>query len=684
MRTEGPSSAVVLEATVIRSKNEIADRSRTGVWDGVAIPEPEGIDATLSAFFAAAPSGVALLDNQLRFLKINDALCSLSGKPANEHLGHRIVDTFPDAGLDKLSRRVLETGEPENNLRLEIPSHGGAVCSLDTSLFPIFGSNGEACAVGIIVVDVTDRERIADHLREREAQFHALADNIPQLAWMADGCGSIFWYNQRWYDYTGGNIGDGHGRGWVRYHHPETVDQVVARIEHSFVTGVIWEDTFRLRGANGEYRWFLSRATPIRDGNGRVVRWFGTNTDVTEQRLLDEATAHLSESIEPETTFPKVARVAIPTLADFCFFDLLEDDKLRRVAWAHVDPVREAAWAGRVINLVPDLSAREHPVVMALVSGETILEPELTPDWFDENRSLTCEQRSFYETIGFNSVIVAPLRVGDRILGALSLGYCGTPRRSHTIAQKQLAEELARRAALAIDNARHYEAARTAVQAGEQVLAMVSHDLRNPLSTIELAISTMLEDEAGAPLRKQLQIARRATTRMAGLIADLLDAASIQAGKLSVDIRRESAGELIDEVFEAHLARAADKKLEFVADHSLAHVLVRCDRARMLQALGNLVGNAIKFCRAGDRIGLRGRLSGRDVMIDIEDTGPGIPAGEVPHLFDRYWAVARGTQRGTGLGLFITKRIVEAHRGTISVDTTPGVGSTFRIALPRQ
>lgn len=307
---------------------------------------------------------------------------------------------------------------------------------------------------------------------------------------------------------------------------------------------------------------------------------------------------------------------------------------------------------------------------------------DLTSGCFDEKRALTHEQRSFYETVGFNSLIVAPLRVGDRILGALSLGYCGTLRRSHTIAQKQLAEELARRAALAIDNARHYEAARNAVHAGEQVLAMVSHDLRNPLSTIDLAISSMLEDPAGGPLRKQLEIARRAATRMAALIADLLDVASIQAGKLSVDLRRESAGEIIDEVFEAHLHRATGKSIELVADHSLTDTLVRCDRARMLQALGNLVGNAIKFCRAGDRIGLRGQLSGRDVMIAVEDTGPGIPADEVPHLFERYWTVARGTQRGTGLGLFITKRIVEAHRGTISVDTTPGVGSTFRIALP--
>ncbi len=122
-----------------------------------------------------------------------------------------------------------------------------------------------------------------------EFDFHTLANSIPQLAWMADAAGYIFWYNQRWYDYTGTTLEEMQGWGWQKVHHPDEVGRVVERIQRAFATGEPWEDTFPLRSKDGEYRWFLSRALPIRDADGRVVRWFGTNTDVTEQRQMEQA-----------------------------------------------------------------------------------------------------------------------------------------------------------------------------------------------------------------------------------------------------------------------------------------------------------------------------------------------------------------------------------------------------------
>ena len=129
-----------------------------------------------------------------------------------------------------------------------------------------------------------ERRQRDDALRDSEERFHALADNISQFAWMADSSGAIFWYNKRWFDYTGSTLEEMKGCGWKRVHHPDHVDRVVARIQHSWNTGEIWEDTFPLRGKDGTYRWFLSRAEPIRDAAGKVVRWFGTNTDIDDQR----------------------------------------------------------------------------------------------------------------------------------------------------------------------------------------------------------------------------------------------------------------------------------------------------------------------------------------------------------------------------------------------------------------
>ena len=146
-----------------------------------------------------------------------------------------------------------------------------------------------SAGAGRVMTKAEQKELAA--LRESERAFRALANSIPQLAWMADATGWIFWYNDRWYDYTGTTLEEMQGWGWQRVHHPEHVDRVVARIRQAFETGEPWEDTFPLRSRTGEYRWFLSRALPITDDNGNVVRWFGTNTDVTErEQLLDRET----------------------------------------------------------------------------------------------------------------------------------------------------------------------------------------------------------------------------------------------------------------------------------------------------------------------------------------------------------------------------------------------------------
>ena len=151
--------------------------------------------------------------------------------------------------------------------------------------------------------DIDDQKQAEAEHQRREEEFTTLANNISHLAWMAEPNGDIFWYNKRWYDYTGTNLEQMQGWGWDKVHHPDHIQRVVALWSSALAAGQAWEDTFPLRSAQGEYGWFLSRAKPIRDAAGNIVRWFGTNTDITKQIELQEQLERSYADLEAKITF---------------------------------------------------------------------------------------------------------------------------------------------------------------------------------------------------------------------------------------------------------------------------------------------------------------------------------------------------------------------------------------------
>lgn len=164
----------------------------------------------------------------------------------------------------------------------------GSEVFVAVTVSPVLDSAGNVVAASKIARDITDQKRIANELRDADQRFRLLADNIAQLAWIADSTGWIFWYNTRWYDYTGTTLAQMEGWGWSQVHHPDHIDRVTLRWQTNIASGEPWEDTFPLRGADGKYGWFLSRAVPIRDDDGQILFWFGTNTDVTEMREAEQ------------------------------------------------------------------------------------------------------------------------------------------------------------------------------------------------------------------------------------------------------------------------------------------------------------------------------------------------------------------------------------------------------------
>jgi signal transduction histidine kinase len=273
------------------------------------------------------------------------------------------------------------------------------------------------------------------------------------------------------------------------------------------------------------------------------------------------------------------------------------------------------------------------------------------------------------------------LKAGGEIKGALALYSSESGRRFHA-GDLALAEELARRASLAVENARLFEAAEAATRARDQMLGIVAHDLRNPLGTIRMAADLMAEVlDAESPAQKQVAMVTRAVDRMNRLIGDLLDVKRLENGRLSVELRRCLATAVLSEAVDMLRIVAAESGLELVLDAPATLPHVTADPNRIQQVLANLIGNAIKFTPKGGRITVRGAVDKEYVRVTVADTGSGILPEQLPHVFSQFWQGSKTDKRGIGLGLSIAKGIVDGHGGRIWVQSTVGLGTSFHFTL---
>ncbi|WP_437965644.1 ATP-binding protein [Sorangium sp. So ce260] len=280
--------------------------------------------------------------------------------------------------------------------------------------------------------------------------------------------------------------------------------------------------------------------------------------------------------------------------------------------------------------------------------------------------------------------ICVPLTLSDRTLGVLGVTYLDTCRISED--DRSFMRTLAQQCAQALERARLYDAELRARRLREEALAIAAHDLRNPLSSIVLAASLLersaAADAAGQPVRDRAQRIKRAAERTIEMLHELLDAATIEAKSLKLDMRPCEVGSLVNEVIEMLSPIAEQKQIRLRALLPGSALRLTCDRGRMLQVLSNLAGNALRFTPEGCEITISAELRGAHVRLSVSDTGTGIEPEDLPRLFDRYWQARATRSAGAGLGLYIVKGIIEAHGGQISVDSALGVGTTFSCTIP--
>jgi PAS domain S-box-containing protein len=413
----------------------------------------------------------------------------------------------------------------------------------------------------------------------------------------------------------------------------------------------------------------------LRDATTQVKR-------EAHERALAQSGATLAASLDYEGTLQSIAHIAIPVVADCAVLDVVEmDGGIRRVASTHDDD--EATKAMRALNV--RLGAPNNaPFPTARVLARNLLFEETSVEQWGSNTP----EAEVLRQIGAIKCLTVQLRGRERVVGALHL-ISTNPRRVLDDDMRQLAQQLAFRASLTLENATLYRSAQRATQMRDEIVSVVSHDLRNPLSAISMCTNVLLANPPAEPAERNrlLDAIGEASQLAERLIRDLLDASMVAAGQLRLTVDRERVEPLLDRVrsmFEP-LARDRNITLAVASDGQGGAALeIDMDAERVLQVIANLVANAIKFTDAGGSVHVRASLDDTRLRVSVQDTGIGIDKEDLPHIFDRYWHSRRkGRAIGSGLGLTIARGIVEAHGGAITAESEAGRGSTFSFVIPR-
>ncbi|MGI9076047.1 MAG: ATP-binding protein [Gemmatimonadaceae bacterium] len=397
------------------------------------------------------------------------------------------------------------------------------------------------------------------------------------------------------------------------------------------------------------------------------------------QSFLARAGERLASSFRSEETLGNVAALAVPALAEGCIIENLVGEVFHAGAVAHrEESVRD------VLVCVQDAPPRRppdsHPLGRIRKGERAVLLEENATE-----RLLEVSGAKVYidavQAMSPRAALFLPLFARGQLIGALSLFRSTTSFDSDDVV---FAEGLARLAALAVDNARLHETLITSLRSREEVLGIVSHDLRNPLAAVKMLTRSVLppSDASSRDNLSSAALILQAAEQMEALIRDMLDVSSLDSGNLRVAPEVLDPSALISESLKTLLPLLAEKQIEIVTHLPSDLPSVSADRERVQQTLSNLIGNAVKFTPPGGRVAVTAVESNEFVTISVADSGSGIAKEHLPRVFERYWQSARTQRHGAGLGLAIAKGIVEAHGGRIWIESDPGIGTTVFFTLP--
>ncbi|WP_426197338.1 ATP-binding protein [Massilia sp. DWR3-1-1] len=670
----------------------------------------------LQVALAAGRLGDWRWDAALHQLTLGARAAELFGLPAEtplawERLQERLARQ-DRASVDHEFQRACASGADLNiECRIDVPGRELRWVSLvgRADLAEPRATPGQQRVLGMtgVAQDISTRKSAEDTLRQSEEVLRALANSVSQLAWMAQADGDIVWFNERWYEYTGTALERMSGWGWQSVVDPDVLPLVLQRWHESIRTGQPFDMEYPIRGGDGQYRWFLTRVNPVRDRLGHVVRWFGTNTDVDQVKRVQQALREESNVLELlNSTGSALARQRdlrslLQTVTDAAtgisgarcgafFYHGRDGDGAPFTVTTRAGAVCEEL--ARIPPLAPGPGARD----AVLRSNDTTHDARFaTPDQPDA------------APLTMRSYLAVPVvsRSGE-LVGRLVFGHPEAGIFSERT--ERIVGGIAAQAAVAIDNTRLYEAAQRAAEERKELLeserlaraeaertsnmkdeflATLSHELRTPLSAI-LGWAQVLRRGTRGPddLQRGLQTIERNARAQAQLIEDLLDMSRITSGKVMLDIQTIAPAVFIDGAIDT-LRPAAEAKNIRLEKHYAEHVgMIAGDPARLQQVIWNLLSNAIKFTPRDGLVQVLVRPAGANVEIAVRDSGAGIAAEFLTHVFERFRQGDSSTTRqhgGLGLGLSIVKHLIEQHGGTVAAASEgEQQGACFTVALP--
>ncbi len=683
---------------------------------------PTATEATLIACLEQGADAFALLDREWRVVHGNAALATLVERAVDAIAGETLWALLPGlpAGQREALQRAGEGGTQE--LPDAWPTPSGTWVEPRVSV--------SSAGVLLFLIDATgrrqansERQAIEAALLASEEAHRFLTEAVPVQVWTARPDGALDHVNRQVVEYFGKTIEEVLGEGWQFVIHPADLAAVMERWGASLASGEPYEVEFRLRRVDGEYRWHLGRARAMRDANGAVLRWFGSNTDIDDQRravqthrFLIEASSVLAASLDYETTLASVARLVVPHLADWCAVDLLEGGRLRSVAVAHVDP-EKVALARELANRWPvDPNAR-HGAPNVARTGKSEIIAQIS-DALLVAGTRDAEHLRVARELGLTSSMCVPLRSREHTIGVISL-VAAEPGRHFDEEDLKIAEELARRCAMAIDNAlllrqaqeaehetrllnedlERRVAERTAdvkrardraEQAHAQLkevdtmkdefLGALSYQLASPINAVIGYTELLLEGSDGSLREEQRRYVRRITASskvLLSLVHDLLDMSRMSAGKFELELGPVDPGELAREVLAALEPLTEMQGLRVVSRVAESLPELTADGQRIEQVLANVLNNAIQLTSSGGLIRLAVEQVEDKIRFEVLHTGVSLSPVDLERIFLRFTHLG-----GAWLGLSIANRIVQAHGGAMGVEANPGGGNTFWFLVP--